>query len=61
MEGLTDHQCIIITRGTTNFIAKLYLSDGQLDINDKFEIRDDILYIENNQKANLTDIFQVAR
>ena len=52
---------IIITRGTTNFIAKLYLSDGQLDINDKFEIRDDILYIENNQKADLTDIFQVFK
>ena len=49
---------IIINRGTTDFLTKLYLTDGKLEINDS-TIKENILYIENNQKVDLASIFQL--
>lgn len=50
---------ITIPRGTTTWLAKLYLADGQLDSEQKLKIVDNILYVGDNQKADLTDIGQV--
>ena len=50
---------ITIPRGTTTLHAELYLSDGRLDIEQKLKDRDNILYVEDDPKADLTDIGRV--
>jgi len=52
---------ITIPRGTTTLHAELYLADGRLDIEQKLKDRDNILYVEDDPKADLTDIGQVFK
>lgn len=50
---------ITIPRGTTTWLAKLYLADEQLGTEQKLKIVGDIVYVGDDQKADLTDIGQV--
>ena len=50
---------LTIPRGTTSCLTKLYLVDGQLDSEQKLEVRNNILCIEDDPSADLTDIGQV--
>jgi ABC-type Mn2+/Zn2+ transport system ATPase subunit len=53
---------ITIPRGASDLHAErveLYLADGQLDTEQRLEVRDKILYVGDDQKADLTDIGQV--
>lgn len=56
---IPDRIDITIKRGTTTWLAKLYVADEQLNTEQKLEIRDNILYVEDDPKADLTDIGQV--
>ena len=51
---------ITIPRGTATWLAKLYLADVLLDtVEQRLKIVDNILYVEDDPKADLTDIGQV--